>query len=630
MKKQLTQILALTMSLALLLTATGALASAQAPAAPVETMARQESSSSASAGKTETVYVLADASGRVRKVIVSDWLKNPQKASSLSEYSLLGDVVNVKGDETYTLNPDHIRTWQADGQDIYYQAETEEPLPVEVSVTYKLDGKLISPQELAGKSGRVTMTFSYQNRQKETVAIHGRNEEIYVPFVMATGLVLDNSVFRNVEINNGKLLNDGNRTVAIGLALPGWRDSLGLGGKELGGEIPDTVEISADAENFSLLTTLTIAFGDLMSDMDWDNIHEIGELEDSLNQLSDASQKLVDGSAALYGGLRALSEKSGELAEGVDKLVDGSQSVTQGAGQLADGTGELSQGAEKLYQSAGQLVAGLKEARDGADAIPGGTAQLTQGADSLSGGLESVSGGIEKLSDGIGQTYASLSAVIAGQEQLIQGLEAAAAAEPGLQPIVEGLKTSVEKEKLVAASMAPGNQGIADAATALQQGTAQLLLGAKDLKYGVGSLSQGALALQDGLNRLYDGSGALYQGLGDLQSAGKSLDTGAQALKSGSQELAGGCQALKAGSAALLDGIAQLESGSGDLKEGMNEFSQNGVQKLLGAYRDDISPLIDRLKAMTEVSRHYRSFTGDAENPENSVKFIFKTDEIGK
>ena len=125
--------------------------------------------------KDETVYVLTGADGSVKKIIVSDWLKNELGSASVADKSDLSDIENVKGDESYTINGDNMTVWDAQGNDIYYQGNIQKELPVGLSVRYYLDGKSVSPEELKGKSGKVTIRFDYENRQYETVQINGVN-----------------------------------------------------------------------------------------------------------------------------------------------------------------------------------------------------------------------------------------------------------------------------------------------------------------------------------------------------------------------------------------------------------------------------------------------------------------------
>lgn len=297
--------------------------------------------------KDETVYVLANADGTIDKIIVSDWIKNTLSNDKITDVT---ELENAEGDQEYTMGGDNTRIWDANGNDIYYQGSIEKELPVNLTVTYKLDGQTISPEELVGKSGKVTIRYDYTNNQYETVKIDGKDEKIYVPFAMMTGMILDNDTFKNVEVSNGKVINDGDRTIVVGLALPGLEESLGIDKEKF--ELPSYVEITANATNFSLGMTVTMATNSLFNNIDTEDIKSLSDLKDSMTELNDAMSKLLDGSSALYDGLCTLLDKSKELVNGIDQLADG-------AGKLKDGTSALNEGAKKLSDGATELSTGL-------------------------------------------------------------------------------------------------------------------------------------------------------------------------------------------------------------------------------------------------------------------------------
>ncbi|MCR5102485.1 MAG: hypothetical protein K6B41_14145, partial [Butyrivibrio sp.] len=226
-------------------------------------------SSSSEADKEETVYVTTDANGTVSDVIVSNWLKNTGTDGTIKDSTNLSDIVNVKGNETYVENDDGTITWLADGSDIYYQGSTSQELPVSIKVTYTLDGKEISPSELAGKSGHVVIRYDYTNNAKQTVKINNEDTDIYTPFAMISGTMLDSDNFTNVTVSSGKVISDGNKLVIMGVALPGLKESLNLDENKLEElslkdddddfNIPDYVEIEADTTDFEQPMTLTMA-----------------------------------------------------------------------------------------------------------------------------------------------------------------------------------------------------------------------------------------------------------------------------------------------------------------------------------------------------------------------------------
>ena len=260
--------------------------------------------------KTETVYVNADPDGNVEKVTVSNWLRNSGGDDDLDDYTILNDVKNVKGDEEYTKNPDGTITWHTGGKDIYYQGETSQHLPVTVKVSYFLDGRKMSAKEIAGKSGKVRIRFDYSNNSYERVKVKGKEYTIHTPFSAVTALILDSDYFTNVEVENGRVINDGTRNIVIGMALPGLEDSLKLTSLDMFDEIniPDFVEVTADASDFQLSLTATAVSNGLLSEMDTKNLKDVDDLKEGIDDLVEASTKLVDGSGELSEGLQTLAD----------------------------------------------------------------------------------------------------------------------------------------------------------------------------------------------------------------------------------------------------------------------------------------------------------------------------------
>ena len=368
MNKKVTKIIAICLCAALCLGGAGVAfaqtGSKQESAQP--TAAQKAADLQQKISKDETVYVLAGADGSVQKIIVSDWLKNELGSASLTDKSGLSNIENVKGDESYSINGDNMTVWDAQGNDIYYQGDIQKELPVGLTVRYTLNGKAVSPEQLKGQSGKVTIRFDYENRQYETVQINGQNQRIYVPFAMLTGMILDNDTFRNVTVSNGKLVNDGDRTVVVGLAFPGLQENLNLSRDQL--SIPSSVEITADVTDFSLGMTVTLACNDLFSqlgDVDLGSLDAAG----SLNKLTDAMDQLLNGSSALYDGLTTLLDKSGELAAGVEELAPGAAAIKAGADSLDEGAAELKAGLADLSEGLNKLSANSAALNGGAEQV---------------------------------------------------------------------------------------------------------------------------------------------------------------------------------------------------------------------------------------------------------------------
>lgn len=355
-------------------------------------------SAGGSVEKEETVYVNADAGGTVKSITVSSWLKNGDGAEELTDVTRLTDVVNVKGDETFTQDGDTY-VWAADGRDIYYQGETSEALPVDVKVTYYLDEKEVNPEELAGKSGKVKIRFDYENHSTQKTEIGGKETELYVPFVAASTLILDSDRFVNVEVENGRILSDGKNTVVAGVAMPGLYDSLDLlnleGFEDV--DIPEYVEVTADVTDFELAMTATILMPDVLSRLDTDDMDGFDDLKEDMEELNDATYELIDGCVELDDGVQELKDNMPDLWDGAVELDDGAVELNDGAWELDDGAQDLMDGADKLNDGAKDIREGAKELDQGVGTLQAGAGLLNENMPKLTGGVNSLAAGLQSL-----------------------------------------------------------------------------------------------------------------------------------------------------------------------------------------------------------------------------------------
>ena len=360
------------------------------------------------ADKDESVYLISDANGNVNKTIVVDHLKNKDKKDTLEDASNLSDIENVKGKEKFTQSGDKL-TWQAGGKDIYYQGTATAEPPVTQKVTYYLDGKEISPEDLAGKSGKIKIRFDYTNTTSYTETVNGEKQTVSVPFAAITGLVLGDG-FENIEVTNGKAEVSDSSSVVLGYALPGLKDSLGIKDGDLDGDvnIPEYMEMTADVENFSMPAAMTFVVNasdyvstDGIDTSDLDDM--INDLKDASTQLQDGSKTLAEGTDTLADGLSTLQSKLGTFASGVGTLQSGLKTYT-------DGVSTLSGGLNTLGNSTGALVSG-------ADKLNSGAGQLASGSATLKDRLKSYTDGASELQAGINKLYNTLDAGLTDKQK---------------------------------------------------------------------------------------------------------------------------------------------------------------------------------------------------------------------
>lgn len=594
-----------------------------------------KTSNSATPTKDETVYVKVDDAGNQKDVTVSDQLKNISNLGTIDDVSDLKDIKNVKGDETYSESNGKL-VWQGDKKDICYQGTTTKKIPVGMKVTYELDGKKISADDLEGKSGHLKIHYEYQN----TSADSGK----YTPFLMATGLLMDGEKFSNVTVDNGKVISDGDRNIVIGMGLPQLKEQLtSVSSKVDDLDIPDSFTVEADVTDYEKVEAVTVATNEVFNEVGTDKFDSLDELKDSMTELQDASNKLVSGSGELKDGLDTLLSSSGTLVSGIDQLASGGNT-------LASGTGSLVSGMQSAKTGSSQLAGGVKALSDG---VSGMQAQVSDGVKDLSNGVSSVQAGVETIhgiaeqadkgvdlaKDGakglcavletasesageIATAARNLCTVLGGNQQTVQveqqqevtvdnsdiynQIAALAeqmtdendkAAVENVLNQISATKTQtvdVQAEVEVENPYVTALNGIASGADALSKqlsANGEIGGGAATL-YGTLSSTQGATvkAATAGLSGALASDGSLQRGISLLQSGvgemGTKLGAGTNELLSGIGTLQKGADSLDSGLGTLTSGASQLNSGAGTLSTGLNTLQSStgalvsGVEQL--------------------------------------------------
>ncbi len=642
-----------------------------------------DKSDSAAVTKDECVYVIAGADGATKKVIVSDWIKNSLYASSVNDSSSLSDIINVKGDESYSMNGDNMKVWDAQGNDIYYRGNIEKELPVNISISYKLDGAAMSAEDMKGKSGKATIRFDYKNNQYENVEIDGKTEKIYVPFAVLTGTMFDNDKFRNIEIENGRTINDGDRTIAAGLVLPGLKTNLGSFADDL--EIPEYIEITADVTDFEMNTTMTLATNELFNEVETDKLDDLDKVTDAIDEVNSALDKLSDGADKLYDGLNTLLSKSDTLIAGIDSLA-------QGAKQVNDGTSKLYGGSTQLDSGLSELLSGLTTLDSNSAKLNGGAKQvfetLLKTADSqiAAAGLKADSLTIDnyatvlsKLISGLdkdtvykmayntaldtvtkqvkanetqiraGVKKATRDKIVvavlkqAGYDMTADQYDAAVKAGQISEAVQKAVNDNVEKKLADPATVAAMDkayeeqvQKLIDENMKSDEVTSQINAAVAKAAAGQSSLST-LKAQLDSYNEFYTGLKEYTDGVASAKAGAAKLKAGSSDLKDGAKQLSDGTAALKdgtdklnSGSAALKDGVSQLTDGAKQLSDGMTEFRTKVKDKLSALDTNGLNTLSTRVKATIDVSKNYKNFSGIADGMDGSVRFIYKTESVKK
>lgn len=620
--------------------------------------------------KDESVYVNADESGATTKITVSNWLKNAGINGTINDESDLKDIQNVKGDETFTQNGDDVQ-WSAGSNDIYYQGTTDKELPVGVEIKYELDGKEIAAKDLLGQSGKLKITVSYTNKSKSTQTINGEKQEMYTPFVMATGIILPDDKFSNVEVDDGKIINEGSNNIVVGFGMPGMAESLDLD-EDAADKLPEGFTVTADVTDFSIGNTITFASPSILSDLELDDIDDLDDLENKLEKLVDSSEDLVDGSKKLSNKMGELEDKfddyqDGEksLNKGIKDLVNGGTTLkkgvkdyTNGVDTLAKGTQsyvngakQITNGNQKLYEAVKDMPSSYKEFSDGLQAYTKGVDTLadTKTAKQLTDGADAVTAGIGTLNENLGKLESSYD----NYKLLADGLKAQAAqiSDPTqkatilayvqkLEELYQGQKASVgalvsatNKESTLksgASQVAAGIKKVMTGAQTLSGNSATLRSADQKLTSSIATLTASVKKLSEGSKKLSSNDRKLLAGAKKILKASKSVKSGSDKLINGANKLKKGSNKLHKATGKVADGIGKLSDGADDLYEGMDKFDQKGIQKLNNVYEDDIKTLKTRLEKLTDMSKDYTNFSGISKGMDGKVKFVIETAEVKK
>ena len=362
---------------------------------------------------------------------------------------------------------------------------SDKTAPVSIKVTYKLNGVETKPEDMIGKSGKVTIRYDYTNNEKKNITVNGKSQIVYVPFTMITGTLLPTDKFSNVEVTNGKVSKVGDNIIALGMAMPGLKDTLNLkfDGESLDMDIPEYFEISADVEDFELDMSMSVATTSTLNDIDTDDF-SLAKLEDKMNELQSAADQLTDGTVTLQNGTQTLSDSIPALTDGVNQLndgasqlkdgiyayTDGATALAAGAGQLKDGISAYTAGANQLGAGAGQLQSGLKTYTDGVGALNAGSGTLQSGLSTYTGGVASAAAGAVSLQTGLKAYTDGVASAEAGASQLNEGIKSIKTALIG--NVVKELAANSTAYKMNSVADSTGKTVMEQAADLQKLGTA--------------------------------------------------------------------------------------------------------------------------------------------------------------
>ena len=591
--------------------------------------------------KEETVYSKLDTNGKSYQTVVSDHIKNTEYLEEIKDLSDLLEIENLSEDNTYTQNGNVI-VWNAKGKDIYYNGKSEKELPIEVKMTYTLDGKEISPEELSGKSGKLNIKIEYTNKAKHYVEIDGQYVEMYTPFVIFAGTYFKNETVQNVKVTTGKAVDDGSKTIVIGMALPGLQTSLGLDKDTF--EIPENIEIEMDVTNYEQSSIITFVTPKIIDKEDFNILDELDTLYSSVDTLQSSMDQIEEGAKTLSEGTALYSENYNTFNSAIGMLNDGTTTLKENYEMFNNGVQTANEGAKQLNEGMQQLNTAAESIKDVVYTV---IDWLQTAMNTLVTPLKSLQQTILEDIDAVIAMVDNISNPSQENIEYINGLNYQAIQDLYTENAnLEALKEGADEETvaLFDEQIATNNNVIA----ILEQNNAQTLyqnidpeqiasvrekiveirgkvesseLTVEELEEKVQNIINEVYAAFDGINALAQGTEQLAQGTEQLATASSQINDGIVTLNESTEQLA---QA----STQLNDASVQISDGAKQLYDGIAMFNNEGIRVLTSKVNNDVRGISVRLDKLMELSKEYNNFSNIDSSSKGDLRFIMISDAI--
>lgn len=516
--------------------------------------------------KNETVFVTTDPTGKTTSILVSDWLKNEKKYQTITDITNLKSLENVKGNEKLNRKGSDLSI-EANGSDIYYRGtlSADTQLPVSLTISYQLDGKDISVENLKGASGKLNIVIHYTNQTATKQVINGKEYQVCVPFIASTVLMIPSEQLSNFDIKNGKVIESGEMDLIIGYGLPGMNQSLNL----TDGPFTDTVEINATVKDYNPSMLMTYLSSEPFASSDLKDAVDINSLQSSIQSTTQNS--------ALLGNMSNINDFNQILA----KMEESFQTLNSGAIELTTGIAKVDANIELLKS-------GLKDAQSGSSLLSETMNSVYTKSNELSKGASSLDAGIQSLSAALNGMYDSISSSISKNNSDLAQVNAGIAALSSILSPTAAQLAQLATLKGNQAALAGANQALSTIKAQMDQG--KLLANLNQLLSGSAQIKSGALALSTGLGT----------------------------ISSKTKDLTAGITKLHNGAVLLKDGTSQLLSGSHKLSD--------GTSLLASSMNGNVSDLLNRAKAIQAAAKEYKTFTQLSKEGNGKVSFIIKSE----
>lgn len=538
--------------------------------------------------KNEVVYATLAATGTVNALYVVNHFEI-EESGSITDYGNYKSVLNLTESNPISLNGDSV-SFQTDEENFYYQGNMDKTdLPWTFEITYDLDGVSMSPQEIAGKTGKLGIHINAA--KNESI-----NSTFFENYMLQITLTLSSDKCKNIDAPEATIADAGKNKILAFTVMP-----------NKGADI----HITTDAKDFTMsgIEISAMPFSISMDLPDTDEmLAEFNQLPEAISVLNDGIGKLADGTLELKNGANDLKNGSIEFKNGLSDLDNNAGSITDASAQIKDALVLISSSMNDSSLSEMDLS---------------GLTQLPLGLSQLAEGLRGISGGLLELKTGFTTASAALDTAIQGIPSTVITREEIDVKFPGVSDdqrnLLDQLYASYTAGQTVKGTYDQVQQAFAAVAPTIDTLTANIDTISESLD-AISSQLGSSLSGMDIMDQL-DG---LSAGLSDLASNYEAFDKGLNDYMDGVGKISDGYNQLNSGLSEFSNGVGELNDGVEDLYDGTDQLN------------DEVSKMPDRMqeeidKLMSEYDRSDFlpvSYVSDKNENTELVQFVLKSEEI--
>ncbi len=520
--------------------------------------------------KDETVYSKLNYDGTIKNVIVNEELNNDNNSETIEDYSELNNIININSDKKYINNNNNL-IWNANGENIFYQGLTTKKLPLDVNITYKLNGKEYKLDEIVGKKGKVSIIIKYKNNDKHVTLVNNKYETLYTPFVVTFGTVISNENNSNISITNGKVINNGTSNIVVGLATPGLYESLDLA--EL--KNMDTIEITYDTKKFELSSMYSVVSSKLIDSSDLKIFDKMDSLYSKVTELQTNMNTIDDGAKQLSLGTTELQTK---LSESIKLLTSNSNKDALTNEQIEQIKNKTVNNIKSTFTTDYKNEIASKAWTEVANNMDPNDSNVKKIV------TDAVSGAVVEYLNSVNEYNAYISC--------------------------ETAKVIMTK------GGTPTQEQVNDCTTITNDTVLPLIIKAATTSAST-TASKTSMYVAENVSKEVSVNTALSSAIQTATGVSTTLSKEvANEVKNAS------ISTLSSSLSTLYSGVEKINQGTNTLSAGITKFNNEGITKITSLLNTNVKSISEKIKVLNELGNNYQSFGSKLSNTNGSTKFV--------